>query len=746
MARRKKLQTTFIAGELATELSYRVDTKQYENGAKSLLNRRCLIAGGTSRRPGTKYLNGLFGGGPRLTEFVFNEDEQFILAWTSPGIMIAYTPDGGPAGNVTGGPWSGGIVNDMDWMQSANTVIVTHTSFQPQVITRIGPASWSLAPYEFFRSGPRTDQPYFKIAPPTLKLLPSATTGNITLQFTNGGWWVPGHVGQIVRYLGREIRITGVSDAVNATGDVLEKLPDTQSLTVANSSGFTEGESVLGSESNAKGVVAAIFPGRVDVYLRVAGTGASGGSTGINAGTTAALGVFAFQGSSLLGGAGGTGIAQPSLQIFQAGETLIGPAATTSITAAAIQTPAAVSDWDEQVFGPLYGYPSCVALHRNRLCFAGVPAVPNLLMASRLGNIFSFNVGDGSDGDAIVSTIGDAASANIRQLFSSDQLLLGTDKGLYYCPESANAPFTPSRISFIAFGSPWPIDARCKMRAFDDGVIATSQSVVIKARGTGDTQKTWNAQEVSFLSPHLLNTPYDMSVTTNFEGGPERYCVFSNSDGTLAVMMLVEAQDIRNFTPWNTAGFFGSSCVVKKRLYIAVLRDPTPGASFSLELFDNTLTLDGSKPIGSAAELVNIPFMFPSNQVVNVVTTSGFSLGVYPLHLDEIPPGPYWCGVNYATRIETLPPSVDDARGSGVGEYMRIVQALVFTQASARFAANGYELQAYQVTDDANLPPPAKKGPQRFKFLGWQREPTILITQPDPLPLTVLALKTEVAW
>jgi hypothetical protein len=53
MARKRQLQTTFIAGELAPDLGMRVDTKQYANGAKSLLNRRCLIGGGTSRRPGT---------------------------------------------------------------------------------------------------------------------------------------------------------------------------------------------------------------------------------------------------------------------------------------------------------------------------------------------------------------------------------------------------------------------------------------------------------------------------------------------------------------------------------------------------------------------------------------------------------------------------------------------------------------------------------------------------------------------
>ena len=57
-----------------------------------------------------------------------------------------------------------------------------------------------------------------------------------------------------------------------------------------------------------------------------------------------------------------------------------------------------------------------------------------------------------------------------------------------------------------------------------------------------------------------------------------------------------------------------------------------------------------------------------------------------------------------------------------------------------------YERQAYLINEDANLPPPRRTGPQRLKFLGWRRDPTLTITQPDPLPLTVLAVKTEVLW
>jgi hypothetical protein len=43
--------------------------------------------------------------------------------------------------------------------------------------------------------------------------------------------------------------------------------------------------------------------------------------------------------------------------------------------------------------------------------------VPNGSIASRLGNLYSFDVGDASDADAIFETIGDAGASQIVQLY-----------------------------------------------------------------------------------------------------------------------------------------------------------------------------------------------------------------------------------------------------------------------------------------------------------------------------------------
>jgi hypothetical protein len=231
-------------------------------------------------------------------------------------------------------------------------------------------------------------------------------------------------------------------------------------------------------------------------------------------------------------------------------------------------------------------------------------------------------------------------------------------------------------------------------------------------------------------------------VTSNFEGGPERYAAIRNSDGTLAMMQLVEAQSIRNVTPWDTTGSYTSVAALGGSLYAAVARTIKGASVHLLELFDQAVTLDAAQLFD---DLADVPAVYGSTTVHVVV--GNYHLGTHPVMLeDPPPPGPYWVGLDYTTRIETLPPVLDDGEGSHVGELMRIVQTDVIALDSARFRAQGYELTAYLVTEPLDQPPPLRSGAQRIQFLGWRREPTITITQPDPLPLTVLGIRSTVAF
>lgn len=699
MARKKPLQTNFSSGQISEQFQLRRDTQQYNDGAKSLLNMRCLVGGGITRRPGSWWIGDL-PGPSRLHDFVVDQATKYVLAFSN-GQVNAYLEDGTAAGSATG-PWTSAIFLDMDVTQSGNTMFITHPTMWPQVLTRTGAATWTVSNYTFATgSAGRLEQPYFKVVSSAITLQPSALTGSITLTVSSAVF-TASHVGQYIRYLSKACLITAVAgDGLSCTATVVETLPDTQTLTVTSTAKFAVGEVVQGSTTGAKGQVVTVTDAtHMDVVI------------------TDKLIVFAA-------------------------ETIVGPNGSTTISAvAATVTKAAVTDWDEQLFGPVYGYPAVVALHRNRLCFGGHLTVPNALICSALDALYDFNVGDGSDGDAIFALIGDAGASTITALHSAEQLLIGTDKGMYYVPEGQNNAFRPTSVGFAPFGSPWAITKTAKPRPYDNGVLFVSGSLVVKARPTGNLTQSWDAEEVSLLGSDMISAPTELCVVSNIADGPERYAIALNDDSKIAVLQLVQDQKIRNVAPWNTDGTFMSLCGINDKLFAAVRRSIAGNTVYTLELFDQDVTLDCATEY---ADLAVVPADYGSTTVN--VRVGRYHLGTYPLTVTSPPAGPYQVGLMYETEVETLPPAISDSRGDYSGDKMRIVDSIVFVKDSQRFAVNGEAFAAYDVTDDLSEPPPVKDGPLRVGgLLGWRREPTLIITQPDPLPLTILGIKTVVAY
>ncbi|MEK9810737.1 MAG: hypothetical protein VW362_09840, partial [Candidatus Nanopelagicales bacterium] len=66
----------------------------------------------------------------------------------------------------------------------------------------------------------------------------------------------------------------------------------------------------------------------------------------------------------------------------------------------------AVTDWDEQVFSAVQGYPGCVALHEQRLWFAGTANYPSYLAASNTSAFFKFDLGSSGDDESIQVSLG----------------------------------------------------------------------------------------------------------------------------------------------------------------------------------------------------------------------------------------------------------------------------------------------------------------------------------------------------
>lgn len=211
MARVIDIQNSFTSGELDPKLIARDDIKAYDAGLTTALNVVVLPQGGVKRRPGLKFITELSGSpenGIRLVSFEFNTSDAYLLAFTNLRMYVIkngvlQTNIAGSGNNYLTTTITSAMLNEMCWVQSADTLIVVQEDMAPKKITRTSDTAWTIADVTFTFN----PQHAFTLSTSTDvssagTLTPSATTGNITLTASSGSVFTTSHVNQFINVKG----------------------------------------------------------------------------------------------------------------------------------------------------------------------------------------------------------------------------------------------------------------------------------------------------------------------------------------------------------------------------------------------------------------------------------------------------------------------------------------------------------------------------------------------------------------
>ena len=221
MARIYSYKTSFTAGEVSTELAGRGDLTAYDNGAGKLSNIFVMPTGGVTRRAGLRYVDTAPSEG-RLVAFEFNTEQVYLLLFYEGNVDVY--ENGVKIATLAGTPWTLAQVKSINWVQSADTLLVVHPDVAPKKITRDKAGIWSIADWVYFEKDGVIEQPHHKFAAEAVTLSPSATTGTITLNASADVFDPAMHVGTRFRLQNKEVEITAVASATSATALVKETL------------------------------------------------------------------------------------------------------------------------------------------------------------------------------------------------------------------------------------------------------------------------------------------------------------------------------------------------------------------------------------------------------------------------------------------------------------------------------------------------------------------------------------------
>jgi hypothetical protein len=228
----RQTQTNFAAGEINTLLATRTDSKAYYEGAKQLRNFALLAEGGIMRRPGTTYKQTL-NGESRIIPFVFSEDELAILAFSNNRLDV-YGVDGSviQSNITTNCNWTTAQLFQLNFTQFGDTVYITHRDNKITKIFRSSASTYEVSLFAFSTdedvvvSGAyKTNAPFYKYeAASTTLSINTAATGTGRIITSNVSFFTTDYIGHYLKIDNSQVKITGYTSGTVVTGTVIETI------------------------------------------------------------------------------------------------------------------------------------------------------------------------------------------------------------------------------------------------------------------------------------------------------------------------------------------------------------------------------------------------------------------------------------------------------------------------------------------------------------------------------------------
>lgn len=682
-------QPSFAAGELTPALYARVDLAKYNVGARQLKNFFVHAHGGASNRPGTDLVDYALGV-TRLIPFQYNAEQTYMLAFSNAKMRVI--KDGGLV--VSGedplevaSPYAAADLPGLKFTQSADVLYLTHPGLAPRALTRSSHVLWTFS----------------------------------TLLFAAG---IAAPTGLAGSYNGEDspynlyYKVAAVSDA----GE--ESLPSAAVTVQAHTSGNWEaGTYVSLSWSAVTGA---------DYYRVYANKRGYYGLIG----TTEDL---SFRDDNI--------------------------------------TPAA-DDGPQGDYNPFPGagdYPGVAAIFEQRLVFGRTNNSPQTVFASQTGIFTNFCASRPlRDTDRILAALASTQVNEIRWLVPFDELVVLTSGGEWIMANGSNSDaLTPTSVQYKVQGYRGCADVRPLVIGSTVLFVQRGGKVVRDLQYKLETDK-YASNNLSVLSEHLFR---DCVITSwAYQQTPDSVIWVALSDGTFCSFTYLPEHEVWAWCPQETDGVVEEVAAIpgddEDEVYFVIKRtidgedvrfiEKLHSRRFtSVEdayFVDCGLSYDGEPAteitgldhlLGKTVAILADGNVVPPQEVREVVEAV---VDGPPAQYGIVLPNPasvVHVGLPYTSTLETL--NVDlTAQGDTLQGKKKVISRVTLRLEDTREISvgpdedhlvqhpfrtdEGYEEATRLFTGDKTI----------VMRSSWGTDGRVMIQQPDPLPVTVLAVIPEV--
>lgn len=679
-----QFQSNMTRGELDPQIKGRIDIDAYYNGVAKATNVLAIPQGGLKKRPGTEYIGTAAANG-RLEAFIFDTDTQYLLVFSN-AKMEVYKDDtlitniNGSGNAYLTTPWTLAQVQEMDFIQSLNTMIIVHEDVAPRKIVRgASDSTWTIT--DLSSSG-LTNIPQYDFNDASS---PTPTSQVQSLVFAN--------VAESDRF---KLSLNGV-------------LSD---------------EIAYGGNSNANEQAAsanAIRRALLDHPLLV-----SDSITVVYASAHTYTVTFANSNAA-------------NWDILVASPVLTQNAAFKTNTT--ITTPGVARS--EDVWSSTRGWPRTVTFHEGRLWFGGSKSLPNTIWGSVVNDFFNFDTGKSLDDNAVIATLDTDQLNAINAIFSNRTLQVFTTGGEFFVDASPITPeniavkpqtrYGCKRVRPVSLsGQTYFIQRTGNVLnnfVYSDtvnGNVAEPVSILSPHLIDNPTQmavkRGSSSSDVNYI--YLVGTNGTMTVFNTVPSQAiEAFTEWVTTGNIKSVAVVDDTVYLLVERTINSSTVY----YIEKENANTNTDACTYNASLGSATFSGLTQLEGEEIVIKADG---------ANQAKDTVASGQVTLGASATIAEG--------GLEFTPTITTMPVNIGLQNGVNIAKKKRIRRASLELYNSNGVIVNSQRISDKTIGQDQFDAPSPQSGIRRMYLGGWSTTAQITITQDTPFDMQVLNIIYEV--